>query len=330
MTTFPTLSDVQVEDAVLTDFGIARLQDPGEDFFSMQAAPPVGVKKVSGKYPVWNKGDLNRDDVGHVAPGELIPLSQIRLSNDSYNCDPKKRRVLIPDENLENEADSVDSMNTLSSALINKFLINMDRDFNTVFNAASVWTGSTTGSDVSVSDWTDTSGGTPHADLDAEIESVDSKGGSHRDQILFLDPTTFKALIRHPDFRPIFNGNSVPTPQLTQENLASLLGIKKVVVCRSRYTTSAEGAATQTLDRIWTDETALLLYVPEGVGKNTECAAKTFFWEGYSDRPENNAGLKMMSYRDEDRDATIVKGRLAWDHKVVSADLGSRMTGTRS
>jgi hypothetical protein len=66
---------------------------------------------------------------------------------------------------------------------------------------------------------------------------------------------------------------------------------------------------------------ALLVYAPATAGLELPSAGYTFTWAGYHGL--NDMGINIDTYimRDND-DAERVRGRMAYDQKVIASDLG--------
>lgn len=313
----PSPADVQVEDEVLSNIAIARIMDPAQRSWVAKAAPLVPVDLQSGAYPVWNAGDMNRDTVREIGPGEEYPIFTVGLSKDDYTCKVRKDSVMIPDELRANAVASVRLDQAMTKTLSNKFLIRSERAFASSYVTTSVWTGSSTGGDITPSNgWNDESSGTPRDDLDTQIDALDTKGFPMEELKLFVGLQGFNALRKHPQFADIFEGNAQAEPYVEPRRLAGAMGISEVVVCRGNYNSAAKGQA-DSFARTFPDDVALLLHCQPNPGLEVPSAAYTFVWANYSG--SNDYGVQVEPYRRGERDSDQLKGRTAWDQKQVSA-----------
>jgi hypothetical protein len=127
----------------------------------------------------------------------------------------------------------------------------------------------------------------------------------------------FNALKNHPTIieRIKYTSSAIPTTQL----LAALFDVDEVLVAASLVNTAAEGQ-TKSISYNF-GKSVLLAYSNPNPGLLAPSAGYTFVWNGVSD----GAGLSVgtYSFRMEELRAQRIESQMAWDNKVVGADLGA-------
>jgi len=126
-------------------------------------------------------------------------------------------------------------------------------------------------------------------------------------------------LLDHPDIvGRLDRGQTVGPAIVMREALAALFELEEVLVMDSVYNSAVEGAS-DSISFIG-GKAALLLYVPKAPGLMTPSAGYTFSWSGLLGG--GALGMNMRRIRDEKVQADELIAQMAFDHKLVSADLG--------
>ena len=198
-----------------------------------------------------------------------------------------------------------------------------EKDWAASFFAASTWTGSDSGADVTPGTKWNATGGTPVADIQNEKMSILSKTG-YMPNVLVCGSEAYSTLINADDVvdRIKYTQRGVLGPDL----LAGVLGVDKVYVMYAGENTAAEGqAATNAF--IGTKDNALLCYAAKAPSLLHASAGYTFTWSGYTGAQD---GQRISRFRMDHLRADRVEGELAYDQKLISADLGAFFTDVSS
>ena len=132
----------------------------------------------------------------------------------------------------------------------------------------------------------------------------------------------WSVLRRHPEIIDLVKWAGGPegtTRQMTEQAIAQLLDIDRVLVARAAFNAAQEGAADQFQDVI--GKSMLLVHTTDAPALDTATAGYIFEWTGISDGIGTNIATK--EYRIEERSATAVESKIAFSNKIVAPDLGA-------
>jgi hypothetical protein len=312
----PTRSDVHVN-APLTNVSIAYLQE-ADKFIASQCFPNISVPKQSDVYFQYDQGDFMRSTARLRAPGTESAGAGYDLTTASYSANVIALHKDVDDQIRANADAPLNMDSDATKFLTQQMLIKRDRDWASSFFSGGSWTGSTTGSDITPGTKWDASGATPIEDIEAQADSVEAKTG-FRANTLVLGVDAYNALKNSADV--VDRIRYTQTGVVSEDLLASLLGMKKVLVARGVYNSALEGA-TDSISRIYTGDTALLLYVPDSPSLMHPSAGFTFSWNGYTGAGPD--GQRVSRFRMDHLRADRIEMEMAYDQKQVSTVLGAR------
>ena len=313
----PTRSDVHVN-SPLTNVSIAWVQDQAKLSTSTQCFPLIGVPKQSDVYFEYDQGDFLRSTAQVRAPGTESAGAGYGLSTSSYSATVNALHKDVADQIRANADAPLDMDADATKFLTQQMLIKRDLDWASSFFSGGSWTGSTTGSDITPSTKWDASGATPIEDIEAQADSIEAKTG-FRGNVICLGVAAFNSLKNSADVvdRIRYTQEGI----VTEDILAGLLGMKKVIVARGVYNSALEGA-TDSVSRIFTTDTALVLHVPDNPGLMTPSAGYSFAWTGYQGAGPD--GQRVSRFRMDNLRSDRIEMEMAYDHKQVSSVLGAR------
>ena len=312
----PTRSDVHVN-APLTNVSIAYLQEANK-FISGKCFPLIPVPKQSDLYFTYDQGDFMRSEAKLRAPGTESVGSGYGLSTTSYSADVIGLHKDVADQIRENADAPLDMDADATKFLTQQMMIKRDRDWASSFFSGGSWTGSTTAGDITPGTKWDASGATPIEDIEAQADSVEAKTG-FRANTLVLGVAAYTALKNSADV--VDRIRYTQTGVVSEDLLASLLGMDNVLVARGVYNSALEGA-TDSISRIYTTDTALLLYVPPAPSLMNPSAGYTFAWTGYTGAGPD--GQRVSRFRMDHLRSDRIEMEMAYDQKQVSTVLGAR------
>ena len=323
--TQPTNAAVHV-DSALTNISVAFLQNASH-FVAGRVFPNVPVQKQSDRYFVFDRGFFNRDEAEVRAPGTESAGSGYELDNTpTYFANVYAYHHDVADQVRANADAAVDPERAAAELVTHKMLIRKEVDWVSKFFAGGIWTGgdvdgvSATPATNQVTQWSDTTSGDPIGDIRSAKTSILQSTGFIPNTMVMGQPV-FDALIDHPDIVDrIKYGQTAGGPAMANEQtLAALLGLDRILISRAIRNTAAEGLTNA--HSFIAGKKALLCYVPPAPSLMTPSAGYTFSWTGFMGQT-NGFGFATKRFRMENLESTRVEGQMAFDHKLVSSDLG--------
>ena len=314
----PTQSQVHV-DAILTNISVAYMQK-AENFIADKVFPVVPVDKQSDKYFTYDKNDWLRDEAQVRADGTESVGSGYNISTASYYCDVFAIHKDVGDQTRANADAPINVDREAAEFVTHRLLMRREIQFMNDFMTTSVWSKDITGVAASPTtnqtvQWSDYTNSDPIEDIEAGKASILSTTGFEANTLV-LGYDVFRQLKNHPDLVDRIKYTSSQT--ITEDMLARMFDIERVLVSKSVKATNAEGATGAY--SFTTGKTALLAHVASAPGLLTPSAGYTFQWTGVSGGL--GATIGTSSFRLESLKATRIESELAFDNKVVASDLG--------
>lgn len=319
----PTASDLHVN-ALLGGLSVAYL-NAATAFAAPQVFPYVDVQKQTDLFATYDRGDFLRDGMQRRGPYDRAAQGDYRVGTDSYACEVWSEAKLVSDRERANADDPFRPDEDASVWLTQQRLIRQEVDWAENYFTTGVWTGSTTGTDLSAGDsgytaaWSDASS-TPLEDVEAQGNSVEEETGL-RPNVLVTNRRGWSALKNHPDLVDRINGTSsnASPAQVTRQAVAGLMELDRIVVTSATRNTAQEGA-TASMSYIAGNH-ALLVYAAPSPGLMTPSGGYIFRWTGLPGQA--GGGQTISTYREDDRKSDRHEIEAAWDCKVVAPLVGA-------
>jgi hypothetical protein len=323
--TQPTNSAVHV-DAALTNISVAFLQN-ADNFVATKVFPNVPVTRQSDRYFIFDRGDFNRDEAEVRAPGTESAGGGYELDNTpTYFANVWAFHHDVPDQVRANADPAVDVERAASEYVMHKMLIKREKQWTSKFFSPGVWATDITGVDSSPSSsqalkWSDDSSD-PIGNIRSAKTAILENTGFMPNRLVLTQPV-MDALVDHPDIvdRVKYSGgvgNTSPA-MVNEQTLASLFGIEQVVISRAIENTAAQGAAAS--HSFISGNNALLTYAAPAPSLMTPSGGYTFSWSGFMGQ-SNAFGVATKRFYIDELESTRVEAQMAFDNKLVSADLG--------
>jgi hypothetical protein len=305
----PTPNDMH-QDRALTDVSIEYIMNPA-DYIAGQVFGSTGVSQKTNVYHTYEKNDWLRSEVRTKSRGDDTPLAGYNTGTDSYKCATKWLGTDYYPEDLAN-ADEVFSVESDKARFISQQLMQeRENEFASTFMTTSVW-----GTDLTPSTLWDDDASDPKADLITGAQTIKKNTGK-RPNTLVVTEEIHDVFTQHPliiDQNKYTSSDSIDT-----EMIKRYFGIERYFVMGAIKATNVEGG-TAAYDYV-EDANALLCYVnPAGLNRNSVTAAHHFVWQGLTGL--NSLGHVIDRYTDDSKEATIIRGKMSYDMKVVASDLG--------
>jgi hypothetical protein len=308
----PTTSEVHV-DAILTNMSVAFIQSQS-NFIAGQVFRSLPVEKQSDKYFVYTKGDWFRDEATTRAPATESAGSGYSLSTSTYYAPVYAMHKDVDDQTRANSDSPLAPDRDATEFVTQRMLLRKEIQWTSDFFTTSVWTTDKTGG-TDFTKWSSYASSDPIEDVEAGKATILTSTGM-MPNTLVLGYDAYRQLRNHPDIIDRIKYTSSNT--VDTDTIARLLGLERVLVSRAIKNTAAEGA-TVSMSSI-AGKNALLCYVAPSAGVLTPTAGYSFEWRGVSDGMGQNVGISR--FRMPELRADRIESQMAWDNKVISADLG--------
>lgn len=314
----PSISQVHV-DAILTNISVAYMQRQ-DNFIADKVFPVVPVDKKSNKYFTYTKNDWFRDEAQRRAPGTESAGGGFNLSTDTYSADVWAFHKDVDDQTQANADAPLNPLREAAEFVTRRLLLRREIQFVSDFLTTSVWGTDVTGVSGTpgageFKQWSDFANSDPIEDIEGAKATILSNTGMEANTLV-LGYDVFRKLRNHPDIVDRFKYTT--SNVITEQLMAPLFGVDRIVVAKAVKATNAEGASGAY--SFATGKIAALLHVADTPGLMTPSAGYTFAWTGVSGGLGSTIGTS--SFRMEHLKSTRVEAEVAFDNKVVSSDLG--------
>lgn len=318
----PVAGDVHVNKP-LTNISIAYVQS-AERFVASKVFPNIPVEYKSDVYYTYDRGDFNRDEMEERAPSTESAGSGYKIDNTpSYNCRVYAFHKDIDDQ-IRANSDSVLAPDREATIYVtNKALIKREKLWVSKFFAGGLWTNDWDGvasgmTGNQVLHWSDPAS-TPIENVRSGKTSVLESTG-FEPNTLVLGRRVYDALLDHPDFvdRVKYGQTASGAAIVNQQILAQLFEVDRVLVMSAIENTAADGVAN--VHGFIGGKRALLCYSAPQPGIMTPSAGYTFSWTGHLGAGAE--GNRIKNFRMEAKASDRVEIEMAFDQKLIAADLG--------
>lgn len=320
----PTLTDVHVN-RPLTNISQAYMQDQS-DYIADRFFPVVPVQKQSDRYFIYNKGDWFRDEAQIRAPATESAGGGYTLDNTpSYYAPVYAFHKDVDDQVRTNSDDPLNADRDATMFVTQRMLLKREKLVTSVAFTTGVWTGSSTGSDITPGTLWSAANSTPLEDIETEIWSVKKNTGKFPNRLI-LGQKVWKTLKNHDEIVQRVKYTAAPGTAVTTDIIASLIappGVNdfQVLVAAAIENTAAEGA-TNSFSFIAANTDALLLHTPANPGILTAAAGYIFTWVGLLGAGAFGSRMSQIPMPWLGQGTVRIEGEIAFAVKIVGADLG--------
>lgn len=313
----PTASDVHYN-VPLTNISIAYLRDVGG--IADSVFPNIPVTNQSNVYWKYNRDDWNRIEAQERAPGTESVGSGWRMSTDTYYARVYAFHKDVDDQTRANQDNQFNLDRDAATFVTRNLNLKKEKLWVDTFFRTGVWGTEYAGVAAAPGAgqflrW-DNDASTPIEDILTWMLTMEQATGGWRPNVLVIGPQVELALLKHPDF--LDRIKYTQTGVLTMQLVASMLGVDRVLVPRVVYNTANEGA-TETNTFMY-GKAMLLCYSNPNPSPLTPSAGYTFSWTGYLGA--GAMGNRISSFRMPAIKSDRIEGEMAFDQKLVAADLG--------
>lgn len=317
----PTFQQVH-QDVPLTNLSIAFFQDPS-NYGIMNIFPRVPVPNASDKYYTYDRSYWLASYAQKRAAGTPAPLGGYAVGTSTFTVDRDSMAKAVDDPSRANADPQIDLERDATRWVSAQVALKMEQRFATAFFGTGIWTGSSSGSDITPSVTWDDAASTPIKDIKDQMRAMTQNvGPDYMANVLALGAKTYDDLSQHPDIIDRIKFTSSPgNPAIVNEqSLAQLFGVRKIVVLRAVQNTAGEGQ-TASYSYIANSRSAMLVYAAPSPSLFAPSAGYTFMWTG---APDGSAfGPAIKRWRDEKIESDIIEANCWYKPYVISSILGT-------
>lgn len=303
-------------DQLLTNISIGYTN---AEYIVDQVFPVVPVNKQSNKIPKYDQSHWFRNEARQRTPGAVSQRGGFSVDTSStYFCDRFSYGFEIADEQRDNQDAPYNMDRDAALFATDKILMNREVSFATNWFTTSKWGADKVGG-TDFTKWSDYGGSSPLVDVANYKDSVEGLIGREANTAV-IGKQGHLQLRWHPDIVDLIKyGASQGTPAKPNEaTIQNVFDLKKYLVGRAIYTTSAEGTAeaSVTYSRVW-GKNMLLLYVPDAPSLMAPAAGYCFTWQ----RVEGSL-MYVKRMRNEEREIDIIEANAYFTHAQTSKNAG--------
>ena len=330
--TRPGPGDVHIN-RPLTNISIAYMQSrPG--FVAGQVFPNIPVQSKSNAFFTYDRGEFNRDAMEERAPGAESAGGTYTVDQDTYYARVYAYHKDVPDQVRDNQDQPINVDREATEFATLKGLIKREVTWVGRYLTTGVWTFEAEGADArspsldprgtanKLVHWSDPSS-TPIEDIRL-LKRVVLEETGFMPMTLTLGRPVFDTLLDHPDIVGRLDRGQTSGPAVaTRDSLAALLELDSVLVMDAIQNTAQEGQAAS--HSFIGGKHALLSYRPATPGLLTPSAGYTFGWSGMVGAGDE--GIRIKRFRMEHTESDRIEAQMAYDQKLIAADLGTFFSG---
>ena len=291
----------------------------GRNFIADRVFSRVGVAKQADQYFTYPKDQWFRSDAELRAPGTESAGSGYTLSTDTYYCHVYAIHKDIDDQTRANADSPLNVDREATQFITQQLLLKRDLDFVSTYMTTGVWDTDMTGVSSGPTgnqflQW-DNASSDPIQDVQNGKTAMLQATG-YEPNVLVIGYEVFAQLKNHADI--IDRIKHTQRGVLTEELLAQLLGVDRLIVASAIKNTAAEGATAAMSFMV--GKSALLCYSNPTPGLMQPSAGYTFTWNGLLG--SSAYGTRVSRFRKVETKSDRVEAEMAYDMKVVASDLG--------
>lgn len=317
----PTRQQIHI-DRALTNISVAFMQD-SEVFIADKVFPAVPVMKQSDTYFVYNRDDFFRDEADVRAKGTESAGGDYDIEHaPPYFCRKYAFHQDITEEDRVNADDPLQPNRDATEFVSHKLLLKREVLWAQQYFQPGIWGREITGVAASPAAGQTLQWDNPASDPIKFVRNESTKmveNTGYKPNTLVLSPYAYDALIEHEDVidRIKYTQKGIATKDL----LAQLFGVDNIYVPRAIQNTTAKGV--QGAYEFIMGKHALLMYVEKRPGLKKPSAGYIFAWKGLKGAGALGNRVVRIPMPWLGMDTERIEGEMAFDMKVVAADLGT-------
>lgn len=313
-------------DQVLTDLSVGYAITQND--VASRVFPIYQTDKLSNQFPTFSNAEQNRHGgVKEIAPRTTPNMFDVSHAFDSFQCKIYGLGFDIDRQTAAEEDNYLRVRERKAEQLMYRLKLARDEQWKNKYMVGSTW-----GSDkVGTTDFVkwDDAAALPQNDMDDWKEEFRLRNYNIFPNTLVLSRKIAKAVQRNDQYKSFMKGvvieanSTVALPdELTEAQLAAFFNIGSVVIADHVYNSAPDGS-TPVPTQLFADD-MLLAHVAPNATTGIATAGLTFAYNalegasfGISVETFNDDSLKRVGIEEE------VHGKMSYDMKIVSSDLGT-------
>jgi hypothetical protein len=294
------------------------------NFIGVRAFPNIPVQKQSDRYYTYDRGQFNRDEMQERAPGAESAGGGYDVdSTPTYYCRVYAFHKDVHDQIRANADSALNLDREATQYCSTKALIKREKIWANAYFKTGVWTnekaGHASNEDSDETVFWDSGSSDPIQRVRTAKRVVLESTGFMPNKLVLGRPV-YDVLLDHPDIIDRLKyGQTAGQPAMADKNrLAQLFEVEEILVSDAIVNTGAEGAANA--HSFILGKHALLVHAAPAPGLQTPTGGHTFSWTGYLGASAE--GTRIKQFRMENLEADRIEIQMAFDCKLVSAELG--------
>jgi hypothetical protein len=308
----------------LTNLSIAYIQSASA-FVAGRLAGSVPVSKQSDRYVTYPKGAFMRSAMRKRAKGTRATVADFQIDNSqTYFAETYALAKPIADEDRVNQAPPVNLDRDTTVFLTQQGLLQRELEFVNKFFKPGVWSFNRTGVAAAPNasqflHFTDTASVPIRVIRTIKREMLEATG--FEPNKLTLQRGVYDALVDHPEIVDRIKYGQTPgaPAEVNTRTLAQLFEVDEVNVMNAVQNTAAEGSP-DAISFIGS-KGFLLSYTQERPSIMLPSAFYTFAWTGFLPGQGPNLGEVISRWRDGPARTDYIQSDLAYEMRVVAADM---------
>ena len=263
--------------AALTSYTVATAKNLDNFFIANQVAPAVRVPNMSDSYLIYGNDDL-RIDSDIISLGGDVPRVSWAESDCEYKCQEYGMETVLKKALVANADAGMRYEQRRAAGLVRKIKLALEARVAAIISNPAVFTHTAA---LAVADRWDVATGDPVDDSLTALETIRPHIGAVPNTLIIGGHV--RAHLRvHPDITSRLAGLVAGQPA-SDAQIASIMGVDRLLVGNSIYESALEGAAASVQADVW-GNIAAFAYIesnPEGAVEGAITPLQRFTYEGF-------------------------------------------------
>lgn len=311
----PTRSDVHVN-RPLTNISVSFIQK-AEDFIADRVFPRVPSSAQSDRFFQYDKKQWYRSNARLRGPSTESAGGGFDIDNTpNFFCGVRAVHKDVSDQIRANQDSPLNMDRDATKWVTQQGLLRKEIDWAANFFKTGIWTGSTTGGDITIGTKWDDAGSDPVDDIKEQLVAAKERTGFKPNKMV-VTPQVDRALDSNASVLDRIKHTQIGS--VTRDMLARLFGVDEYMVAEATNDKAAEGLA-EDMEYIFGTDQVALYYAAPAAGIHMPTAGYTFTWTGLFG--VGAQGMRIKRFRMEHLESDRIEGEMAYDQKQIAADMG--------